>query len=256
MTPKAFCLFSGKIILNIIQQFRIYLSYLFIQKSYSQFGEDLVIKNHLEWLGKDPKSKGFYVDIGAYHPLGASNTYKLYKNGSSGVAVDVGSQKKILFNLLRRRDIFIDAAVVTDNYSDKFVMFNIDGYGSESDSVVGYGIGDAKVHNSHNTRKVKALTISELLRYSFSTKPADNANWSVLNIDIEGLDEDVIKSIDFEKYPFDIICVEVFPLDEWNKINEYLNSPVNKTMDAAGYSLQSICGPTLIYLRKKSLLRK
>ena len=57
------------------------LYYLFIPRSYSQLGEDLVILNHLEWLGKNIKSPGFYVDIGAFHPLDGSNTYKLYRNG-------------------------------------------------------------------------------------------------------------------------------------------------------------------------------
>ena len=64
------------------------LYYLFIPRSYSQLGEDLVILNHLERLGKNIKSPGFYVDIGAFHPLDGSNTYKLYRNGSSGVVID------------------------------------------------------------------------------------------------------------------------------------------------------------------------
>lgn len=242
--------------MNLIQHFKTFLSYLFIQKSYSQLGEDLVIMNHLEWLGKDPKSKGFYVDIGAYHPLAASNTYKLYRKGSSGIAVDVGSLKKFLFNLIRRRDKFINAAVVPDNFQEKFVLFNMDGYGSLVDSVIGYGAGETIAQFGPGTKKVKALPISELLELSFSTKQAKNTSWSILNIDIEGMDEDVVKSINFEKYPFDIICVEVFPRDGWNKVKEYLNSDVNFTMEAAGYSLQSICGPTLIYLRKNSLSRK
>lgn len=212
--------------------------------------------NHLLWLGKNPKSKGFYVDIGAYHPLDGSNTYKFYKKGSCGVVVDVGSQKKLLFNLLRRRDIFINAAVVPDNFSEEFILFNIDGYGSKSDSVVGYGVGVANLTSGHNAQKVKALPISELLKFSFSTNQAKGASWSVLNIDIEGLGEDVIKSINFEKYPFDVTCIEVFPRDKWNKVNEYLNSLVNQTMETGGYSLQSICGPTLIYSRKKSFSRK
>ena len=242
--------------MSLIKQVKTSLSYLLIPKSYSQLGEDLVIMNHLEWLGKNPKSKGFYVDIGAYHPLDGSNTYKLYKKGSSGIVVDIGSQKKLLFNLLRRRDIFINAAVVPDNFSEKLILFNIDGYGLKTDSVIGYGVGEAKLTDGHNTQKVKALPISELLEFSFSTNQAKSASWSVLNIDVEGLDEDIIKSINFEKYPFDLTCIEVFPCDPWNKVKEYLNSLVNYTMETAGYSLQSICGPSLIYLRKKSLSKK
>ena len=81
--------------IDLVRQIKVSLHYLLFPKSYSQLGEDLVIENHLTWLGIDIHKKGFYVDIGAYHPLDGSNTYKLYKNGSSGgVVVDVGIQKK------------------------------------------------------------------------------------------------------------------------------------------------------------------
>ena len=228
------------------------LYYLFIPRSYSQLGEDLVILNHLEWLGKNIKSPGFYVDIGAFHPLDGSNTYKLYRNGSSGVVIDVGSQKKFLFKLFRPRDTFIDAAVVPDTFSEKHILFNIDGYGSKTDSVAGYGVGEIQTTFVQKTQKVKALQISELMEFSFSSKYAKDASWSVINIDIEGLDEEVIKSINFDKYPFDVVCLEVFPHDIWDKVNEYLSSSVNSMMIESGYSLQSVCGPTLIYLRKNS----
>lgn len=244
------------LVMNLIKQAKTCLSYFLIPRSYSQLGEDLVIMNHLEWMGKNPKSKGFYVDIGAYHPLDGSNTYKFYKKGASGIVVDIGSQKKLLFKLLRKRDIFIEAAVVPDSFLDEFVLFNIDGYGAKSDSVVGYGVVESELTSAQNAQKVKAFPISKLLELSFSTNHAKGAIWSILNVDIEGLDEDVIKSVNFEKYPFDVICIEVFPQDRWNKVSEYLDSFTNQMMETRGYSLQSICGPTLIYLRKKSFSRK
>lgn len=240
--------------ISFINQLRTCLTYLLIPRSVSQLGEDLVIRHHLEWLGKNPGLKGFYVDNGAYHPLDGSNTYKFYKGGSSGVVVDIGSQKKLLFKIIRNRDIFIDAAVVPDDFSEEFVLFNIDGYGSKTDGVIGYGAHEAKQSSNYHTRRVKTLPISELLNLSFSAKQAKDANWFILNIDIEGLDEEVIKSINFEKYPFDVICFESFPQDKWKKVNEYLNSSVNHTLEEAGYSLQSILGPSLIYLRKKSFI--
>ena len=197
--------------MDLIQQARIFLSYLFIQKSYSQLGEDLVIINHFEWLGKDTKSKGFYVDIGAYHPFDASNTYQLYLKGSSGIAVDVGSLKEFLFKLIRRRDTFINAAVVPDDFQEQFVSFNIEGYGSPVDSVVGYGAGETITQFGPGTQKVKAIPISELLELSFSMEQAYNANWSLLNIDIEGMDEEVMtSSFSLTQLPMVIIVAAVW----------------------------------------------
>ena len=44
------------------------------KKQYSCFGEDLFIKDFFE---KD--KKGYYVDVGSYHPFFWNNTYLLYK---------------------------------------------------------------------------------------------------------------------------------------------------------------------------------
>ena len=141
------------------------LYYLFIPRSYSQLGEDLVILNHLEWLGKNILSPGFYVDIGAFHPLDGSNTYKLYRNGTSGVVIDVGSQKIFLFKLFRSRDTFIDAAVVPDTFSEKHILFNIDGYGSKSDSVTGDGVGEMQ-NRTENSPEIPPVKQGRSLEYA------------------------------------------------------------------------------------------
>ena len=86
--------------------------------------------------------------------------------------------------MFRSRDTFIDAAVVPDTFSEKHILFNIDGYGSKTDSVAGYGIGEIQTTFVQKTQKVKALQISELMEFSFSSKYAKDASWSVINIDI------------------------------------------------------------------------
>ena len=48
-------------------------------KSYSQEGEDIILRN-LFGNRKD----GFYVDVGAHHPMRFSNTYFFYKLGWNG----------------------------------------------------------------------------------------------------------------------------------------------------------------------------
>ena len=44
------------------------------------------------------KDKGFYIDIGCYHPLKYSQTHKLYKLGWSGINVDISQDSIDLFN--------------------------------------------------------------------------------------------------------------------------------------------------------------
>ena len=50
---------------------------------YSQWGEDRFIKDFFK-----NKSKGFYVDIGSFHPIMYSNTCCLFDIGWSGMNID------------------------------------------------------------------------------------------------------------------------------------------------------------------------
>ena len=74
--------------------------------SCSQFGEDMIVR-HL--LADVPI--GFYVDIGAHHPVYYSNTYHFYCRGWRGINVDARTGSMELFNLLRPRDINVEGCV-------------------------------------------------------------------------------------------------------------------------------------------------
>ena len=50
------------------------------------------------------KKKGFYIDIGCYHPLKYSQTYKLYKLGWSGINLDISKESIDLFKSFRSKD--------------------------------------------------------------------------------------------------------------------------------------------------------
>ena len=62
-------------------------------------GEDLFILKYFKKV-----DKGFYVDVGAYHPFFWNNTYLLYKKDWSGINVDANSLSTKLFNLARPKD--------------------------------------------------------------------------------------------------------------------------------------------------------
>ena len=56
----------------------------FPKKSYSLFQEDLFIKKYFK-----SKMKGFFIDVGSYHPLDGNNTQLLYKKGWQGINFDI-----------------------------------------------------------------------------------------------------------------------------------------------------------------------
>jgi len=76
------------------------------RKSYSMDGEDVAIFGYF----KNNKN-GFYVDVGAYHPIERNNTMLLYRQGWEGINIDISSFSIKLFNHLRPRDINLNLAI-------------------------------------------------------------------------------------------------------------------------------------------------
>ena len=55
----------------------------FNSKSYSQEGEDLILSRYF-----DGQREGFFIDVGAFHPIRFSNTYLFYRLGWSGINIE------------------------------------------------------------------------------------------------------------------------------------------------------------------------
>ena len=58
-----------------------------------EFGEDVFVRRFFK-----KTSKGFYVDVGAYHPTKGSLTYDLYKNNWKGMNIDLSKISIDLFS--------------------------------------------------------------------------------------------------------------------------------------------------------------
>ena len=90
------------------------------RKYYSQWGEDLFIQEYF----KD-KEKGFYVDIGCFHPIMYSNTCLLFNKGWSGINIDLDFHTIDFFNFIRPRDENIQTAISDiDGERDMYFFHN------------------------------------------------------------------------------------------------------------------------------------
>ena len=78
--------------------------------SYSQDQEDLFINDYFKNL-----DNGFYLDIGCYHPIKYSNTALLHNRGWQGINIDMNQTSIDLFNILRKKDKNICAAISSSN---------------------------------------------------------------------------------------------------------------------------------------------
>lgn len=86
--------------------------------SYSGGGIDLIIEHYFR-----NKKKGVYIDVGAYHPVMGSNTFKLFNKGWSGINIDLDFHTIDIFNNFRPKDDNVIAAA-SDKIEKKKTLFS------------------------------------------------------------------------------------------------------------------------------------
>ena len=78
------------------------------EKSFSQAGEDLIVKFTLQFLGIPSIT---YLDIGANHPVRLNNTYLFYLRGCKGVLVEPNASLCERLRAVRPRDTTLAAGI-------------------------------------------------------------------------------------------------------------------------------------------------
>ena len=174
----------------------------YYKKSFSQFGEDLIIHNFF----KSIKYKGGkYLDIGGFHPKMISNTHLLHVNGWKGLVVDTLTAKLDLFKIKRGGNIEIlnRAVVSNEEKKEKLDFYFFDKPFSEIDTL-SYEFAKEKNRERNipfKKKQINTIRINDLL---------NKDNFDFVNIDIEGMDEIILNSIDFTKiYKPKLICFEI-----------------------------------------------
>lgn len=198
----------------------------FPQISYSRSGEDLIINEIL-----NNKMGGFYVDVGAYHFKDYSNTYKFYLNGWNGINIDANQEIITKFDKKRPKDVNICAGVAFEEEDKVFYRLNED----LSMSSFSTAFTENAILNHQYTLKdkttIKTRKLGEILESCNITKKID-----FMSIDVEGLDLDVLKSNNWNKYRPKIIIIELesgLKNIEKSKVYKYL---INLGYEPAAYT--------------------
>lgn len=165
------------------------------------------------------KRNGYFLDLAAADGRTHNNTYALEKLfGWTGICVEPNPQ--FFQKLKNTRNCIVDSSVISDR--NETVKFRID------NGMLG-GIIDDDTDNNFRIRgeqlvtaetiTLDALPLNELLdRYNAP------ANIDYFSLDVEGSEERIIRSIDFQKYHFLCLTIER-PTPKVNKIlfeNGYL----------------------------------
>jgi Methyltransferase FkbM domain len=199
--------------------------------SYSQFGEDCVL---FQIFGGRKMKQGFYVDVCCHHPRKGSNTYLFYKRGWRGVLIDLELSKIYACKILRPKDTSILAAV-----SDKEEEVEI--YSPRAFSVmttISKGASEGK--------KVIAKIVTKNLTSILDSTKYKNTEIDLLSVDVEGVDLEVLKGLNFDIYNPKVIVVESW-IDDLNGI---LGGEIHDFLTKKGYEITNWVGLSLMYQKK------
>jgi FkbM family methyltransferase len=199
--------------------------------SHSLFGEDMVVRS---LLGN--RKDGFYVDVGAHHPVFDSNTYHLYNVGWKGINIDAAPGSMVLFRVLRPRDANLEVCISTGKKKEVFYLFDSAEYNTVDPEMAERAQLSGRILKG--TCEVEAATLDSILdEYLPSGTHID-----YLNIDIEGLDEVVLQSMDWQRYRPSVISFE----HHVEEIKDLREIPVIRFLNDKGYRFEGKCGSTFI----------
>ena len=188
--------------------YNIYLRNFKYLRGHSQFNEDTYINSFF-----DKDYKGKFVDLGCFHPTRDNNTFQFYKKKWKGINVDLNPITIELFNFYRSNDININCAISDKKTLKK--MYFVDDFSPLNTLDINHLKFLKKnflfKNKDFKEKKIKTENINNILKKHKFDKV------DFLNIDLEGLEYEVIKSINFKKYKINLICIEILDHNKQSK---------------------------------------
>lgn len=208
------------------------------QKSYSQDGEDMVLRSFLENLPND--YRGFYVDIGAHHPVRFSNTCHFYRKGWSGINIDATPGSMKLFTWFRRRDVNLELGIGAERGSLTFYCFDEPALNTLSKTVA----EDRTRGGRYKIKKEEHVPVLPLKEVLETYLPA-NQKIDFMSVDVEGMDEVVLRSNDWNKFRPTYVLAEDAGF-QWSDSSKH-GLGVYQLLTGQGYVLVAKTQRTLIF---------
>ena len=232
-----------------LKQFLKVMSYIGKAKNYKDFisfaqaGEDRVLAFLFRAMGIGTIS---YLEIGTNNPIDINNTYLFYVGGSSGVCIEPNPTLIPKIKKYRPRDYCLNIGIAAEEGELDFYIFD------ESDSEKGLSTFSKKeAEHVHNTtsikikevKKIPVTTVHNVIEKYFHGKAP-----SLISIDVEGLDLEILQSIDFSVMRPIAVCVETVNFTQTHK--KVKNTDIIKFMESQGYFVYADTGINSIFADK------
>lgn len=211
------------------------------RRSYSQYGEDMLLRGFFKELGKwNWEYKGFYVDIGAYHPTRLSNTKIFSVAGWRGINVEPSKEAMQLFQKTRRRDINVHAGIAAVIGELDYYQFSCRPMNTFSKEFAELVIANGA--SLSGIEKVPVMTMEALL----DTYLPEGVSIDFVSIDCEGLDFAILQSNNWHKYRPEFILVEIHTNGKNWRVQK---GPIATFLRSVGYELVGQSFVTALFQR-------
>ena len=212
----------------------------------AKIGRDLFFgqtNEDLEILKFVPEKYGKYIDIGSGRPIKDSNTFHFYRKGWRGVLVDPIEDNVRMSRILRRKDSSLRMLIGPDSGEIFFWRLEPYGYSTTVETVALECLKNPQIR----LKKKEIIKVAMLKDVAFSMSPKDP---TILTIDVEGFDLEVLKSNDWNRVMPRVICVE-----ELGNLSPSKDSPseIQLYLESYGYKLKAKTILSSIFVHKSYL---
>jgi FkbM family methyltransferase len=184
---------------------------------------------------------GFYVDIGAGHPTNWSVTRWFYDRGWRGINVEPGPSIEAL-RTERSRDVNLEVAVA-DFEGEATLWIHA---GNEFTSTLSESVAQNGVERSGEMRskKVRVVKLESIL-----DQHARDQHIHFLKIDVEGVEDAIVRSTDWRRYRPEVLLVE--STEPFTSIRR--REPWQDWLQKNGYTFAYFDGINDFWIRNESL---
>lgn len=195
--------------------------YAWFSPSFSQEGEDILLARIFE-----RQKHGFYVDVGANHPIRLSNTYRFYLKGWRGINIEPLPEAKKLFDKYRKRDINLSVGISMQSGMLDYYEFNHSPLNTFSKE---------EAEKKQAIRGNRLIAIRQIptfpLAYILEKHLPPHQNIDFLTIDTEGFDLVVLQSNDWTRFRPTYILVEALS----SSLHTLSENPIYQFLSPKGY---------------------
>lgn len=211
---------------------------MLMKTTYSQSGEDAILAYLFAVLGI-PFAKCSYLDLGANRPKEMSNTYFFYEQGATGTLVEANPALIPALQKERSGDTILNRCIAPKSGEIiPFHVMNVDGLSTPED------VTDLLANNPDlqllETVNVETISVNDLLAQMHQVP-------LLVNIDIEGMEMEILRSIDFTQYRPLVLILEMIPYSKKLPIGQK-NQEIMAFLQEKGYVEYAFTGINSIFI--------